>query len=147
MIDYKHSPQGKIVQQKYADLLSLSRPDPAKPRMSVSNRAKLFSPFAALRGYDNELLAEGRDHMKQDRTEISEEQKGKLSASLQQLQKGMAVTVRYFSDGYYEDITGQIESIDPVSSELKLYSGIKSALGKELPAVIAFEDIYAICKL
>ena len=41
-MDYKNTKEGKIVSQKYADLLPLSRPEPIKPRMSVSSRAKIF---------------------------------------------------------------------------------------------------------
>lgn len=41
-MDYKNTPEGKAVQNKYADLLPLSRPGPIKPRMSISNRAKIF---------------------------------------------------------------------------------------------------------
>lgn len=59
MIDYKNTPEGKAVRQKYADLLPLSRPEPLKPRMTLENRAKIFSPFAALRGYEDEISAEG----------------------------------------------------------------------------------------
>ena len=57
MTDYKNTPEGKITSQKYADLLPLSRPAPIKPRMAISNRAKIFSPFAALRGYEDEIAS------------------------------------------------------------------------------------------
>ena len=52
-MDYKNTPEGRAVQYKYADLLPLSRPEPIKPRMTTANRAKIFSPFAALRGYED----------------------------------------------------------------------------------------------
>ena len=63
MEEYKNTPEGRDVTRKYADILALSRPDSAEsrrrhPRMSLENRAKIFSPFAALRGYDEELDAE-----------------------------------------------------------------------------------------
>lgn len=63
-MNYKNTPEGKAVQYKYADLLPLSRPEPIKPRMSISNRVKIFSPFAALRGYEDEIASEGKDHLK-----------------------------------------------------------------------------------
>ena len=55
MTDYKNTPEGKIVAQKYADILPLSRPEPSykHPRMTLSNRAKIFSPVcgtARIRG-------------------------------------------------------------------------------------------------
>lgn len=59
-MDYKNTPEGRAVQSKYADLLSLSRPASIKSRMTIQNRAKIFSPFAALRGYEDEIASEGR---------------------------------------------------------------------------------------
>ena len=60
MADFKNTKEGRLVAQKYADILRLSRPEPpAKhPRMSITNRAKIFSPFAALRGFDDEISSE-----------------------------------------------------------------------------------------
>ena len=62
-MDYKNTPEGRAVQSKYADLLSLSRPAPIKSRMTIQNRAKIFSPFAALRGYEDEIASEGKDQL------------------------------------------------------------------------------------
>lgn len=56
MANHKNTPEGRVVQSKYADLLSLSRSAPIKPRMTIQNRAKIFSPFAALRGTKMRLL-------------------------------------------------------------------------------------------
>ncbi len=66
MADYKNTPEGKIISQKYADILHGSRPEPSykHPRMTLSNRAKIFSPFAALRGYEKEITEEGLEHLK-----------------------------------------------------------------------------------
>lgn len=49
--------------RKYADILPMERPQSEEslrkhPRMSLQNRAKIFSPFAALRGYDEQLAEE-----------------------------------------------------------------------------------------
>lgn len=61
MADFKNTKEGRTVAQKYADILHLSRPEPPvkHPRMALSNRAKIFSPFAALRGFDDEISSEG----------------------------------------------------------------------------------------
>lgn len=143
-MDYKNTPEGKIASQKYADLLPLSRPAPIKPRMAISNRAKIFSPFAALRGYEDEIASEGREHTKTQRIELSEEGKERIGTKLMQLQKGEAITVRYFTDGYYEDLTGKVENVDGIYKELKLSTGMKNAIGKELPTIIPFEDILEV---
>ena len=101
-MDYKNTPEGRAVQSKYADLLSLSRPAPIKSRMTIQNRAKIFSPFAALRGYEDEIASEGKDHLKVQRIELSEEEKAKLSDTLCRLRKGQPISVRYFIGGYYD---------------------------------------------
>lgn len=143
-MDYKNTPEGKITSQKYADLLPLSRPEPIKPRMAISNRAKIFSPFAALQGYEDEIASEGREHTKTQRIELSDEGKEQLGAKLMQLHKGSIVTVRYFTDGYYESISGKVESVDGVYKELKISAGMKNDIGKELPTIIPFEDILEV---
>lgn len=143
-MDYKNTKEGKIASQKYADLLPLSRPEPIKPRMALSNRAKIFSPFAALRGYEDEIASEGREHTKTQRIKLSEEGKERIGAKLMRLQKGASVTVRYFTDGYYEDLSGKVESVDGIYKELKLSTGMKNDIGKELPTIIPFEDILEV---
>ena len=144
MTDYKNTPEGRAVQMKYADLLPLSRPEPIKPRMTVQNRAKIFSPFAALRGYEDEIASEGKDHLKGKRIELSEEQKEILGNRIGQLRKNQLVKVKYFTDGYYEELPGKVDSVDSINKELKIYTGVTNAIGKELPTIIPFEDILTI---
>ena len=159
--NYKNTPMGKAVQKKYADILHGSRPEPSyrHPRMTLSNRAKIFSPFSALRGYEEEIAAEGEEHLKIAKMELSEEDKGKLSDKLLQVKKGMEVTVCFFEAddvepaifgtpskpatplGRYRTIAGTVERIDPIYRELQFSTGDKNALGKELPVIIRFDDI------
>lgn len=37
---------------KYDDIINMDRPQSKRPRMSVADRAKIFMPFAALKGYE-----------------------------------------------------------------------------------------------
>lgn len=144
MMNYKNTPEGKAVQYKYAALLPLSRPEPIKPRMSISNRAKIFSPFAALRGYEDEIASEGKDHLKGKQIELSEEQKELLGNKIGQLRKNQLVKVKYFTDGYYEDLPGRVDSVDAINKELRIYTGVTNTIGKELPTIIPFEDILEV---
>lgn len=150
MSDDKNTPKEKIIVQKYAHILQGSRPEPPykHPRMALSNRAKIFSPFAALRGYEEEIEAEGLDHLKITKIELSEEDKGILSDKLLQVRKGMEVTVRFFeaddepatvgtSDepsrsaihlGNYRTVTGIVGRIDPVYRELQIRTGDKNTI-------------------
>ena len=132
MDDYKNTQEGRIVSQKYADILYLERPEPSAkhPRMSVANRAKIFSPFAALRGFDDELAEEGAQTLRESKAELSEEEKSALSARLAGLRRGMSVTVRYFVPdlccpadppaGRYRTATGAVQAMDPVDKTLRL---------------------------
>ena len=140
------TPKGRAVQGKYGKILHASRPEPPHnhPRMPMSNRAKIFSPFAALRGYEDEIASEGRDHLKGNRIELSEEGKEVLNQKISQLRKGQEITIKYFTDGYYEDVVGVLDAVDAINKELRIYTGFINDIGKELPTVIAFEDILEI---
>ena len=39
------------------------------PRMSVANRAKIFSPFAALRGHNEKIAETAEQHLDESRAE------------------------------------------------------------------------------
>ena len=63
MENYKNSKIGRETAQKYGDILEMERPQTGEslrkhPRMTLQNRAKIFSPFSPLRGYDEQLAAE-----------------------------------------------------------------------------------------
>ena len=151
MADFKNTKEGRLVAQKYADILHLSRPEPpAKhPRMALSNRAKIFSPFAALRGFDDEISSEGASKLLVKKLELSDEEKNDLSDKLLQVKKGMKVVVRYFvrtteNTGKYMSLTGTVVMIAPVYRELKIMQdSYRKAVGieTELPVVIPFDDI------
>lgn len=78
MEDYKTSKIGRETARKYADILEKSRPQSEMslrkhPRMPLQNRAKIFSPFAALRGYE-EQLDEEKQRVEAERNRILAEQ-------------------------------------------------------------------------
>ena len=76
--------------------------------------------------------------------ELSEEGKEVLSQKISQLRKGQKITIKYFTDGYYEDIAGVLDAVDAINKELRIYTGFINDTGKELPTIIAFEDILEI---
>ena len=156
MDDCKNTKEGRIAGQKYADILQMERPEPSvkHPRMSLGSRAKIFSPFAALRGFDDELAAEGAQTLRVARAELSEEEKAALSAKLARLRRGMTITVRYFVPdllcpadppaGRYKTVTGAVQALDPVCKTLRLaldspHTG--PGVEKEKAAVILYENI------
>ena len=148
MENHKNSKTGSETARKYADIIDMERPQSEEslrkhPRMTLQNRAKIFSPFAALRGYDEQLAKEKRRSERVPKKALTEEEMSALSDKLMQVTKGMAVTVQYFREdtahpeipavGDYVTLTGNVEGIDPVFRTLQL-SG----------ETIAFEDLLDI---
>ena len=64
--------------------------------------------------------------------------------TISQLRKGQSVKVQYFTDGYYENIAGILDAVNVINKELRIYTGFINDTGKELPTIIAFEDILEI---
>lgn len=101
--------------------------------MSVSNRAKIFSPFAALRGYEEEIAEEKWLQTRVTKKLLSEEEAAELSDCLLQVKKGMAISIRYFKEdtehpaipplGIYETITGKVEMIDAIFRQITISDG------------------------
>lgn len=93
---------------------------------------------------EDEIASEGRDHLKGNRIELSEEGKEVLNQKISQLWKGQEITIKYFTDGYYENVAGVLDAVDVINKELRIYTGFINDTGKELPTIIAFEDILEI---
>ena len=68
---------------KYDDIIGLSRPKSMRPAMPVADRAKIFMPFAALRGYEDAIGEQQR--LFAERVELSDEEQEKLDMSLQRI--------------------------------------------------------------
>lgn len=108
------------------------------PRMSIENRAKIFSPFAALRGHSDaiEETAEKRLTIRQDelmddsRLELNET----LGALAERLQQGEhpVVKVSYFVQdrvlaegvGTYEELEGAVAKLDAVTQTIQIVDKI-----------------------
>lgn len=153
MSSCKDTPEGKLVRKKYADILPLSRPCPsaAHPRMPVLNRAKIFSPFAALRGYEEEIADENRIKGLLPKRELSDEDQAALSGRLLGLRKGMRVRVQYFqADELYaplgccRTVCGSVIRLDTVYRELTLAEDRCDSSGRQAPLHIPFEDLMAL---
>ena len=135
MIDYKNSPEGIETARKYSDILHLSRLNTEDsrrkhPRMSLENRAKIFSPFAALRGYEDKIALEDWKKNRVSMPILSDGEKEVLSAKLSQLTKGQAVSLTYFIPdeidaydipiGVIHTLAGTLEKIDLTFQNLRI---------------------------
>ncbi len=98
------------------------------PKMDRENRAKQFMPFDALKGFREAL--EEKERIVVPKRELSEEQKEELDFKLRQIKKMDMITVEYFQDGEYVQITGVVSRIDETSKSMKIVN-----------TKIPFEDI------
>ena len=78
--------------------------------LSRADRAKIFAPFAALKGYYELILAQ--EAVKEDRRELSEDDAYAMSERLKSLDKGVHVHMRYYDKVCYVSLTGVISRID-----------------------------------
>lgn len=70
-----------------------------------------------------------------------------ISISHQQIAnycKTATICIKPFVDQYYENIAGILNAVDVINKELRIYTGFINDTGKELPTIIAFEDILEI---
>lgn len=112
-------------------------------KMSVQNRAKIFLPFAALKGYEEEI--ESRQRICVPRIELSEDGKDKLDIIfceiLNSIDKGLhpMITIIY----YHEDrMAGNSEYLKKIGLVVKIDkdAGYVQIVGEK----IRFEDIYEV---
>lgn len=113
----------------YQDILYCSRPISRHPKMSVENRAKLFTPFSALRGFDIEILTTEQDRLLVPQVMLSADQREAIWRALNALQKDDWVTVTHFQPvksldgqllGEYAVSSGTVKKVDDVEQLLVL---------------------------
>lgn len=113
----------------YQDILYCSRPVSRHPKMSIENRAKLFTPFSALRGFDIEILTQEQDRLLIPQEDLSDGQQEAVWHTLNNLQRGDWATVTYFVPvkhiaqqllGEYTVVSGEVKRVDDVEQLLVL---------------------------
>lgn len=106
---------------RYDDIIGLTRPESKHPKMPLSDRAKLFAPFAALRGYDDAVTS--RQSVYTERILLSDDAAEELNRKLTSLRPGDRTEIVYFKKvrtyddaeyGIYETVTGEFGGSDTV---------------------------------
>ena len=87
-----------------------------------ADRARQFLPFNSLRGYYD--LVKKAQIVKADRKVLAEEEAIIISDKLNKLKRGMLVTITYYKDYGYIDITGMIANLDLVYRKITIVSEI-----------------------
>jgi hypothetical protein len=94
-------------------------------------RAKQFMPFDALKGF-REAITE-KERIIVPKRDLSEEQKEELERKLRQIKKKEIITVEFFQNSEYVQITGMVTRIDEISRTLDIVN-----------TRIAFRDISSL---
>jgi len=104
-----------------------------RPQMALEERAKQFSPFAALKGYEEAIARKQR--IKEDEVLLTDYSKALLDEKLKTLAKGTQTDIEYFDrdERVSRRIQGKLTRISPQTMSLQI-DGIS----------IAFEDIIEI---
>lgn len=86
--------------------------------MKLSDRAKIFLPFDALKGFREALKEEEKERC--ERKILSEEQKEELNNQISLLQKGMLIKIKVYNDAQqtYDEVEGIFTRLDIVSKKL-----------------------------
>ena len=113
----------------YQDIIHLSRPFSNHPKMAIANRAKLFTPFAALRGFDIEILTQEQDRLLMPQISLASDREEEIYRLLNGLHQGDWATVTYFVPvkhiagqllGEYTVASGAVKKVDDVEQLLVL---------------------------
>ena len=80
----------------YTDIIHMERPLSSHPKMDLGNRAKLFSSFDALRGFDLALLAKQVERQLTVRASLLDDAQELLDRKLHMVQPGAKVSITYF---------------------------------------------------
>lgn len=83
-----------------------------------ADRAKLFVPFDAVKGF-REALAE-KERVVVPKIELSEEMKEELDRKFHQVQIGSVITVVAFQNGEYVEVKGMVSKFSPTSRALTI---------------------------
>lgn len=112
---------------EYTRLNGMKRALSTRPRMARADRAKLFAPYAALKGYNES--AHARERLFVSRPELAEDRQEQLDRRLRSLRRGDGVTVTWFEPlktedgrelGQYRVTAGEYLASHPASGILVL---------------------------
>ena len=126
---YWRSSKKSVTLAAYQDILYCSRPISKHPKMSVENRAKLFSPFSALRGFYIEILTQEQDRLLMPQISLASDREEEIYRVLNGLHQGDWATVTYFVPvkhiaqqllGEYTVVSGEVKRVDDVEQLLVL---------------------------
>lgn len=123
---------------RYDDMLDLPHhQSSSRPHMSMANRAAQFSPFAALTGYEDEVMETAR--LTDEKIELSDTEKERLDRKLRflsdHLDERPTVSITHFvpdmkkTGGVYTTDTGVVKKVDTAQQKVIFYAENKISDG------------------
>ncbi len=103
--------------------------------MPVEQRAKIFLPFAGVRGLDEALERKRQERLVEERIILSEDGEKEIDSVLSDIRKGDCVSVSFYDGGRYRTEEGTILRKDEREGLILLESG-----------PVYFSDIHTIEK-
>ena len=134
--------------EKYSDIINLPHPDPrTRPRMSLSDRAAQFAPFAALTGFDDAIGETGRVVeqpiiLAQDALEELDSAIRKIQDTIETQPEAEVVWFRPDSrkaGGCIHSARGRVKQVD-IPGQLLLFADGKSVPLKEITSIRLEEE-------
>ena len=121
-------------EEKYRSIIHRERPCPdsshvRRPRMPLSDRAKIFAPFSTLKGYEEVIKKEQQERLRIPRPLLAEDELEQLSRKVSALKPGCRVRLSLFQEdtaaadpplGYLRSQEGRVKKIDPLRRTLTL---------------------------
>ena len=99
--------------------------------MPLSQRAKIYTPFAALKGFEN--LIREQENTYDEMPELSDDQYEDLNFAINNIRAGDSITIKYFKDYKIRTLSGSITKL----SKEKRFINVKGDM-------IRFEEMIEI---
>lgn len=104
-----------------------------RPKMPISDRAKQFLPFAAVRGLEEALERKRQELLFEERVVLANEGEREVNEALEKIEEGDTIRVRYYNGRNYEEETGIV-----------LKEDVKKRYLQTETAYVSFDDILRI---
>ena len=105
-----------MLSTEYQKILHRTRPVSGRHPMAVEKRAKQFAPFAALKGFEDEIHEQEIRY--EEKRILPEEKLEELDRTFHMLKEGMEVEVEFYLQspvkpgrGQYYTVSGEIEGV------------------------------------
>ncbi len=91
--------------------------------MSVEQRAKIFLPFAGVRGLDEALERKRREHFMEERIILGEDGEREIDGVLSSIGRGDTISLSAYEDGHYTQKEGTVIKKDAREGYVLMESG------------------------